>query len=77
MTALLDRVRTAMRSLGNDGALANVESDMATAAQNRAAVDHLARAAGRDRSHPHPPAPLERVGPASRSGPDPRRPPGE
>jgi hypothetical protein len=41
MTALLARVRTAIKSLGNDGALANVESAIATAAQDRAAVDHL------------------------------------
>jgi hypothetical protein len=41
MTALLDHVRTAIRSLGNDGAVANVESDIATAARDRAAVDQL------------------------------------
>ncbi len=41
MTQLLDRVRTVVRSLGNEGALANIRSDMANAAENRAAVDQL------------------------------------
>jgi hypothetical protein len=41
MPALLDRVRTVIRSFGNDGAVANVQSDIATAAQDRQAVDRL------------------------------------
>lgn len=41
MATMLDRVRIAMRSLGNDGAVANVRSDIATAAQDREAVDRL------------------------------------
>ena len=41
MPALLDRVRTVIRSFGNDGAVANVHSDIATAALNRQAVDRL------------------------------------
>jgi hypothetical protein len=41
MAHLLDRVRTAMRSLGNDGALANVAADMASAARDREAVELL------------------------------------
>ena len=41
MAAVLDRVRAVMRSFGNDGAVANVQSDIATAAQDRQAVDRL------------------------------------
>ncbi len=41
MASVLDRVRTVIRSFGNDGALANVRSDIATAALDREAVDHL------------------------------------
>lgn len=41
MPALLDRVRTVIRSFGNDGAVANVQSDIATAAQDHQAVDRL------------------------------------
>ena len=43
MPALLDRVRTVIRSFGNDGAVANVQSDIANAAQDRQAVDRLLR----------------------------------
>ena len=43
MASVLDRVRTVIRSFGNDGALANVRSDIATAALDREAVDHLAQ----------------------------------
>ena len=42
MASVLDRVRTVIRSFGNDGALANVQSDIATAALDREAVDRLA-----------------------------------
>jgi hypothetical protein len=41
MASVLDRVRTVIRSFGNDGAVANVQSDIATAAQDRQAVDRL------------------------------------
>ena len=41
MATMLDRVRIAMRSLGNDGAVANVRSDIATAARDREAVEQL------------------------------------
>ena len=41
MAAVLDRVRTVIRSFGNDGAVANVRSDIATAAEDRQAVDRL------------------------------------
>lgn len=41
MPALLDHVRTVIRSFGNDGAVANVQSDIATAAQDRQAVERL------------------------------------
>jgi hypothetical protein len=41
MAGMLTRVRIIMRSLGNEGAVANVRSDMATAAQDRDAVDRL------------------------------------
>jgi hypothetical protein len=41
MAQLLNRVRTVVRSLGNQGALRNVEAELAATAQARAAVDHL------------------------------------
>ena len=37
----LNRIREAVRSLGNDGALANVVAEMARAAAARHAVDQL------------------------------------
>ena len=43
MAELLSRVRSAVRSLGNEGAVANVRSDMAAAADMRAEVDRLAQ----------------------------------
>jgi len=42
MALLLDRVRTVVEALGNAGAISNVESELAAAAQARAAVDSLA-----------------------------------
>ncbi len=41
MAELLSRVRFAVRSLGNEGAVANVRSDMAAAASMHAEVDRL------------------------------------
>ena len=41
MAELLSRVRSAVRSLGNEGAVANVRSDMAAAADMRAEVERL------------------------------------
>ena len=41
MVQMLNRIRTAVRSLGNDGALANVVAEMAQAAAARQAVDQL------------------------------------
>ena len=41
MLQMLNRIRTAVRSLGNDGALANVVAEMAQAAAARQAVDQL------------------------------------
>ena len=41
MPAVLDRVRTVIRSFGNDGAVANVRSDIVMAAHDRQAVDRL------------------------------------
>jgi hypothetical protein len=41
MTAIVDRLRAAVRSLGNDGALANVVTELHRAAAARAAVEQL------------------------------------
>jgi hypothetical protein len=41
MALLLARVRSALRSLGNDGAVINVRTHLAAAAEARAAVDQL------------------------------------
>jgi hypothetical protein len=41
MAQLLDRVRTVIRSFGNEGAVDNVQSDIARTAKNREAVDLL------------------------------------
>jgi hypothetical protein len=43
MAELLERVRSAVRSLGNDGAVANIRSDMAAAAHMRQEVERLER----------------------------------
>ena len=42
MALLLARVRSAVRSLGNEGAVINVRTHLAAAAEARAAVDQLA-----------------------------------
>jgi hypothetical protein len=41
MTSIVVRLRAAVRSLGNDGALANVVTELHRAAAARAAVEHL------------------------------------
>jgi hypothetical protein len=41
MTQLLSRLRQTVRSLGNEGALANIISEMGQAAAARHAVDQL------------------------------------
>jgi hypothetical protein len=41
MTAIVVRLRAVVRSLGNDGALANVVTELHKAAAARAAVEHL------------------------------------
>ncbi len=41
MTAIVRRLRSAVRSLGNDGALANVVTELHHAAAARAAVEQL------------------------------------
>jgi hypothetical protein len=41
MAQMMTRLRNALRSLGNDGAVANVSSVMARAAADRHAVDQL------------------------------------
>ncbi len=41
MTLIIVRLRAAVRSLGNDGALANVVTELHKAAAARAAVEHL------------------------------------
>ncbi len=51
MTRLLTRLRSTYRSLGNDGAVANVRTHLAATAEARAAVDRLAwRIAAADRA---------------------------
>jgi hypothetical protein len=46
MAELLERVRSAVRSLGNDGAVANIRSDMAAAALMRQEVERLEQRMG-------------------------------
>ena len=41
MAAIVTRLRTAVRSLGNDGALANAGAELRRTADARAAVDRL------------------------------------
>jgi len=41
MPELLERVRSAVRSLGNDGAVANIRSDLVAAALMRREVERL------------------------------------
>jgi hypothetical protein len=59
LTGLRGRLRSAVRGLGNDGAVANVATHLAAAAEARAAVDQLAwRVAAADRAATaRPPSP--------------------